>query len=138
MSETIVVLERPQEFANSRLFSAAAAHSKAATHPRPNESCVTANHHLYVGLSHSCADARPLSAALVCTIIILPSRVSPIRLCPTIQRSAMDLGRVKTRAARRTDRMDIPSGGVFTKREPSEKYTRGLYFFEVERKFTRL
>src|SRR5260221_920004 len=41
MSQTVAVLERTQEFVNSLLFSAAAAHSRAATHPGPHESCVT-------------------------------------------------------------------------------------------------
>src|SRR5258708_21491635 len=41
MSQTVAVLERTKEFVNSLLFSAAAAHSRAATHPGPHESCVT-------------------------------------------------------------------------------------------------
>jgi hypothetical protein len=51
--KTVAVLKRTQEFVNSLLFSAAAAHSRAAaSHSGPHESCLTANH-VRIRLSHS-------------------------------------------------------------------------------------
>jgi hypothetical protein len=43
MSQTIVVLKRPQEFANGLFFGSATAHSRATTHSGPNQSCVIAS-----------------------------------------------------------------------------------------------
>src|SRR5262249_31644984 len=40
--QALVVLERPQEFANGLFFGSATAHGRAATHSAPNQSCVTA------------------------------------------------------------------------------------------------
>src|SRR5262249_30204123 len=76
MSQTVAVLERTQEFVNSLLFSAAAAHSKAATHPRPHESCVTANH-LRVrrsAVGYCCPRRRRRNLGSGCGRIIKPLR----------------------------------------------------------------
>jgi hypothetical protein len=47
MSQTIVVLERPQEFANGLFFSSAPAHCRVAAHSGSNEDCVT--EHIKIG-----------------------------------------------------------------------------------------
>src|SRR5262245_15068053 len=82
MSQTVAVLERTQEFVNSLLFSAAAAHSKAATHPGSNESCVTANHvrvqpdAITTSMEHNLAGATDWPVGFPCRTSRMPSRMS--------------------------------------------------------------
>src|SRR5258708_4312600 len=82
MSQTVAVLERTQEFVNSLLFSATAAHSRAATHPGPHESCVTGNHvrvqpdAITTSMEHKLAGATDWRVGFPCRTSRMPSRMS--------------------------------------------------------------
>jgi len=70
MSQTIVVLKRPQEFANGLFFGSATAHGTAATHSGPNQNCVIAK--LLRALHHEGIQRGFKLRVLSGTIVLLP------------------------------------------------------------------